>query len=237
MFLFWYWFPRVTRYYRYSFYNRGFLTFYNIPFDRKSSFGFGICNTILTFCRYSMTFFVYIYLLLRIIITSSIVFMLGRRSVVKDLNPGLDLNKRSSRKRKRNLEDEGLERETQRVNRGESTSDQEEAGPSNSEQVEAGPSNSEQVEAGPSSSEQVEASPANIGQGLTGPPNIGQGPAGPANIGQGLTGPPNIGQGPAGPANIGQGLTGPPNTGQGLAGPAGQGITGVAQAGVRLWDR
>ena len=133
--------------------------------------------------------------------------MLGRRSVVKDLNPGLDLNKRSSRKRKRNLEDEGLERETQRVNRGESTSDQEEAGPSNSEQVEAGPS----------SSEQVEASPANIGQGLTGPPNIGQGPAG--------------------PANIGQGLTGPPNTGQGLAGPAGQGITGVAQAGVRLWDR
>lgn len=132
--------------------------------------------------------------------------MFGRKSVAKDLNPGLDFNKRSSRKRKRNLEDVGRETETKRVKRGESTPCQEEAGPSNSEQVEVGPS----------SSEQVEASPANRGQGLTGLSNTGQGVAGTANRGQELIAPPNTDQGLAGtgPANRDQELIAPPNTEQ-----------------------
>ena len=192
--------------------------------------------------------------------------MFGRKSVVKDLNPGLDYNRRSSRKRKRNLEDEGLETETKRVNRGESTSDQVEAGPSNSEQVEAGPSRSEQVEAGPSNTGQGLTGPANIGQGLTAPSNTGQGLTGPANTGQGLTDPANTGQGLTGPANTGQGLTDPANTdldltdpantgldltdpaniGRSLIGPLGERLTGPADAeqriarllqrGVFVWD-
>ena len=152
--------------------------------------------------------------------------MFGRKSVVKDLNPGLDYNRRSSRKRKRNLEDEGLETETKRVNRGESTSDQ----------VEAGPSNSEQVEAGPSRSEQVEAGPSNTGQGLTGPANTGQGLTDPANTDLDLTDPANTGLDLTDPANIGRSLIGP--LGERLTGPADaeQRIARLLQRGVFVWD-
>ena len=164
--------------------------------------------------------------------------MMGRKSLGRELNPGLDLNNRSSRKRKRNLEDVGSERETQRVNRGESTSDQVEAGPSSSEQVEAGPSSSEQVEASPANTGQGLTAPSNTGQALAGPPGIGQGLTAPSNTGQGLTAPSNTGQGLTGPPGIGQGLTVPSNTGQGLTGPAntGQGAGGVFQQVAVYWD-
>ncbi|KAH0446296.1 hypothetical protein IEQ34_024871 [Dendrobium chrysotoxum] len=67
MFLFWNRVPRFTCNNRYCFFSSRFMTSSCLPFNRKSSLRFRICNIILTFCRCSMIIFIYIGVLLRII--------------------------------------------------------------------------------------------------------------------------------------------------------------------------
>nr|WGO76887.1 hypothetical protein [Neopestalotiopsis cubana]WGO76905.1 hypothetical protein [Neopestalotiopsis cubana] len=68
MFLLCYWFPRITRYSRYSLFRCSFMKNIRISFNRQPSFGFWRWNIILTFCWCGMTGFVCFYLLLRILI-------------------------------------------------------------------------------------------------------------------------------------------------------------------------
>lgn len=68
MFLLWYRFPRITCNDRYCFYRGRFVTCISLSLYRKSSFGFGIFNSLLTFCRRGMTISFYFDILLRFLI-------------------------------------------------------------------------------------------------------------------------------------------------------------------------
>ncbi len=67
LFLFWYRISWITCYHRYNFFSCRILTYISISFNRKSSFRFRIWYIILTFCRCSLTFFICICILLRIL--------------------------------------------------------------------------------------------------------------------------------------------------------------------------
>ena len=69
MFLFWYRFSWASCYDRYSFYCRGFMTCISLSFNRKSSFGVGIIDIILTFCRRGMVISFHFNLLLGFLIS------------------------------------------------------------------------------------------------------------------------------------------------------------------------
>jgi len=51
-----------------AFFNSCFLTYFSLPFNRKSPFGIRICYTVLTFCRCCVIVFIYFCILLRIVI-------------------------------------------------------------------------------------------------------------------------------------------------------------------------
>ena len=67
MFLFWNRFPRFTRYNRNSILSCRIMTYGSIPFNRPPSLRLRIWYTILTFCRCSLTIFIYLCILLRLL--------------------------------------------------------------------------------------------------------------------------------------------------------------------------